>query len=404
MKFRDLSTLIDRTRTDNDERQKNFDILDSDKALQCIESLTRTNVSDLSRDYADQLRGPILQLQEELNARFVEREELIEMALACFIAHLPMIALGMPGTAKSHIFRTISYGLGLQDKKLKIEQLSQKMDEIAESENRKTQASTTKTRRYFEYLVTRFTTPEELLGPADLPLMIKKAVFYRRTSGLLPEASLAFIDEIFKANSAILNALLSIIQEQLFYNAGLPTKVPLCMVFGASNEPPQEKELGALYDRFPVRVACLPIDDTYNNSMELLDKAMDHRSKELFPEDHKKNEKDIMEGMPRVATVNHFRMLHRIIFVSYQKDERFLKAFHDTFRSLRREFEISDRSFFKLYILARALGFLRGHERLEASELDVFKYCFHDMEAAAPLADAVQERIRRYRSLVGSAA
>ncbi|HTP29485.1 MAG TPA: AAA family ATPase, partial [Anaeromyxobacteraceae bacterium] len=123
---------------------------------------------------------------------------------------------GSPGTAKSALARTIS---------------------------RAFQAA------YFERLVTKFTTPEELFGPISLKALEQD--HYRRvTAGMLPEAQIAFIDEIWKANSAILNALLAVMNERVFHNDGAPCTCPLITLFGASNELPDGKELEATFDRF----------------------------------------------------------------------------------------------------------------------------------------------------------
>ena len=171
------------------------------------------------------------------------------------------------------------------------------------------------------------------------------------------------------------------------------------MVFGASNEPPQEEELWALFDRFPVRVLCLPVDDTYENLKTLQHLALGQACDSLWSKD--KRSKDSKQW----ATVNHFRMLHRILHKCYggrTPDDEFLHAYCDTFRALKREFRISDRSFFLLYRAARALGLMRGRESLQADELDIFKFCFRDPEAAPSLAEAVEDRKRRYGPFHGS--
>jgi MoxR-like ATPase len=105
---------------------------------------------------------------------------------------------------------------------------------------------------YFERLVTKFSTPEELFGPISLKAL-EQDRFSRITTGKLPEADWAFVDEIFKANSAILNSLLAVCNEKIFHNDGQPVKVPLVTMFGASNELPEGKELEALFDRFILR-------------------------------------------------------------------------------------------------------------------------------------------------------
>ena len=105
---------------------------------------------------------------------------------------------------------------------------------------------------YFQWLLTKFTTPEELFGAVSLKAL--EADDYRRvTSHKLPEAHIAFLDEVFKASSSILNAVLTIINERLFHNGRQVVPVPLLTLFGASNELPEDDELLALYDRFLLR-------------------------------------------------------------------------------------------------------------------------------------------------------
>ena len=105
---------------------------------------------------------------------------------------------------------------------------------------------------YFQWLLTKFSTPEEIFGAVSLK-GLEQDDYRRVTTHKLPEAHIAFLDEIFKANSSILNALLTIINERLFHNGRERIAVPLITLFGASNELPDEEELTALYDRFMLR-------------------------------------------------------------------------------------------------------------------------------------------------------
>ncbi|MBI2896867.1 MAG: AAA family ATPase [Deltaproteobacteria bacterium] len=106
---------------------------------------------------------------------------------------------------------------------------------------------------YFSWLLTKFTTPEEVFGAISLQ-GLERDEYRRVTTGKLPEAHIAFLDEVFKASSAILNALLTILNERRFHNAGRADPVPLRCLVGATNEVPEEEEdLAALYDRFLVR-------------------------------------------------------------------------------------------------------------------------------------------------------
>jgi MoxR-like ATPase len=118
---------------------------------------------------------------------------------------------------------------------------------------------------FFYYLLSKYTTPDELLGPISLE-EYKKGIVKRITTNKLPEAQIAFIDEIFKASTAILNTLLTIMNERIFFNPE-PTPVKTEMIIAASNEIPTEEELLALYDRFLFRYFT---DYVSNDELRLL--------------------------------------------------------------------------------------------------------------------------------------
>jgi MoxR-like ATPase len=159
-------------------------------------------------------------IRDELRQQFLERDELIDGALVGLLAGQHLLVIGPPGTAKSML-----------------------ADEVC---RRVTGA------RYFQWLLTRFTTPEELFGAISLSAL--EADDYRRlTTHKLPEAHVAFLDEIFKASSSILNTILTLMHERRFHNGREVTTVPLLTLFGASNELPEDDELLALNDRFLLR-------------------------------------------------------------------------------------------------------------------------------------------------------
>ena len=400
------------------ERVNNPVDFDASEVTDRIEQFTKQDLKTLigATRFVRKLVDDLASLQKDMDNELVDRAEAVEMALASFIAHVNMVFLGPPGTAKSLVVRRLSYGLGMQHRPISVDELTREIDEIlrqvqaerAGNENEGQAAGprsqspsdgdgrAERGRRYYEVLLTRYSTSDEILGPANLQLMIRRAMFYRQSTGLLPEADVAFLDEIWKANSAILNALLSISNERIFYNAGVPIRVPLCMIFGASNEVPREEELWAMYDRFPIRVICEPVDD----AMSLLKKSAAHEVRSLFggPE----NGNGAPSGVKQRATVNHFRLLYRAIHgyfgadSSLDGDGPFGRVFCDTFDALKREFQISDRSLYALYKVALALALLRGHDRPQATELDVFKYSFYEPETSPALEDAVNQRIYRY--------
>src|SRR4029453_18748024 len=111
---------------------------------------------------------------------------------------------------------------------------------------------------YFERLLTRFSVPEEVFGPLSLKAL-ERDEYTRLTAGYLPTASVAFLDEIFNANSAILNALLTLLNEREFDNGTRRETTPLATVVGASNQLPEGAELGALQDRFLFRCEVRPV-------------------------------------------------------------------------------------------------------------------------------------------------
>lgn len=168
-----------------------------------------------------QLQQKIDQAIEVLERRFFERSELIRLLILGIMSGENALLVGPPGTAKSQLARSISKLFGSE--------------------------------HWFDYLLTRFTTPDEIFGPVSLQ-QLKQDQYVRKTAGYLPSAQFAFLDEIFKANSAILNSLLSILHERIYFNGREKEEVPLLFLVAASNElPDEEEQLTALYDRFLIR-------------------------------------------------------------------------------------------------------------------------------------------------------
>ncbi len=163
---------------------------------------------------------------------FKEREAEISGSLIAVLSGENIIFLGPPGTAKTQLAKNICQSI--------------------EGGN------------FFNYLLTSFSTPEEIFGPLSLKAL-EEDEFRRKIEGCLPTSHIALLDEIFKASSAILNSLLTILNERKYHNGKEIVDVPLLSVFGASNELPEEDEsLEALYDRFLFRYRLTYIQDDEN--------------------------------------------------------------------------------------------------------------------------------------------
>ena len=180
-------------------------------------------------------RAALSSMIEVLEAGLLERDAAARLVLLAAVAGEHVLLLGPPGTAKS--------------------ELARRLQKVIEAP-----AQGSGTTICFERLLTRFSTPEELFGPLSLKAL-EDDRYERLVEGYLPTAQVAFLDEVFKANSAILNALLTLLNERVFDNGTQRLPVPLVTVVGASNETPEDEALQAFHDRFLLRVPVQPVGD-----------------------------------------------------------------------------------------------------------------------------------------------
>ena len=172
------------------------------------------------------LRQRLAGILDALELGLVERRRQVRLALLVALAGEHTLLIGPLGTAKSELARRLHLAF--------------------------------KDALYFERLLTRFSVPEELFGPLSISAL-EQDRYERQTAGYLPQASIAFIDEVFKANSAILNALLTLLNERKFDNGAGRQTCPLISVIGATNEVPADEVAEAFFDRFLVRLPVGPV-------------------------------------------------------------------------------------------------------------------------------------------------
>ena len=255
--------------------------------------------------------------------------------LVAAVAQEPLLLVGPPGTAKSDLVLKFKDALGLGE------------DD------------------YFEYMLTRFTEPSEIIGPIDIS-QLREGRYIRREQGKLPTARLGFLDEIFKSNSAILNILLTIINERKFYQDGVPQPVRLRVLFAATNEIPEQAELAALKDRFCLKAESRSVQEQHFT--ELIDAGIQGEVYKGL------NQKPWVEGhcsLDDVLKANRyltylFARRHRSGRGEEQNDRQvFFPAevfdeFQRLVKTLVREDQIfiSDRKLVKLYKLFRVRAWL----------------------------------------------
>ena len=300
---------------------------------------------------ADDLRKRINRFRTALGRFFVHKQELIDLMCVAAVAQEPLLIVGPPGTAKSDLVLKFKDALGMGEGD------------------------------YFEYMLTRFTEPSEIIGAIDIK-ELRDGKYIRRKEGKLPTAKLVFLDEIFKSNSAILNILLTIINEKKFYQDGVPEPVPLRVMFAATNEIPEQGELAALKDRFVLKVQSRPVQD--DHFTELIDIGLQNESYKGL------NQKPWAEGH---ASLDDFLKANRYLTYLFSRRtadargeeandrEVFFPA--DVFREFQRlvktlvredKIFISDRKLVKLYKLFRVRAWLLSGGTVSRDDLRLLAY------------------------------
>ena len=268
---------------------------------------------------------PLLSVRDILIEMFVNRENEILAVLTSIISGEPAILIGPPGTAKTALIETLA--------------------KLIEA-------------KYFYYLLNPFTDPNELLGPIDIR-ELRKGNYVRITANRLPDAEIVFLDEVFKAGSAVRNLLLDIILHKRYLNGVEYKKLPILTLYTASNEISTDSTDAAFYDRLTIRSFVKKVDRTFLK--ELISKAV-----LLAVNNHNNNLKPIV-------TVDYIRQLQNLTkarATDIINNSMMVDKVAEVINMVEAKgIELSDRRIAKLIIVASAISLIYGENEVSPDAL-----------------------------------
>ena len=326
-------------------------------------------------------------IRRDLEQKFLAKEEIIRLMLVAAIAGEHMVLVGPPGTAKSALIRAFARMIDA---------------------------------RYFEYVLTRFSEPNELFGPVDIQAF-RGGQYRRVTTGMLPEAEIVFLDEAFKANSAILNSLLTLLNERRFNNGSTVLKVPLISLFAASNEVPSTDNLDAIFDRFLLRVHSDNLDSYHFHELMAKGIALEKlsaREESLPPPTPVGGAVPAPPPLPSARTpagldapplpslrggekahlsAADLHTCRRALLDRVEFPEDFLATYKGLCFQLRGEgISLSDRRVVRLLKLFAASAFLDGRTRVHEGDLFILRHSWNNLDQREILDDVIEPVIAQY--------
>lgn len=309
------------------------------------------------------IRERIADLLETMQKGAFEREEVIGLSLLSALAGESIFMLGLPGVGKSMVARRLKMAFC---------------------------GSTC-----FEYLMSRFSTPDEIFGPVSISKLKDDDTYERCVNGYLPTADIVFLDEIWKAGPAIQNALLTVLNERIYRNGKTDIQLPLKAVISASNELPAEGEgLEALWDRFLVRCIVSPI----RTRSRFLDLILDRGEECVIPESLKIQPQDFYKLQEQIRDISVPRDVTEVICSIHDAlAEAARKAAEGEMDGNKDEFieppYVSDRRWKKIVNLLRTSALLNGRDHVELSDCLLLEHLLWDKD----------EQLHAIRKLIANA-
>lgn len=301
----------------------------------------------------------IKKLLELLNRGLYEKEEAVRLGLLAAVSGESIFFLGAPGSAKSMIARRIVQAF---------------------------QADGNKGLKYFEYLMNQFSTPEDIFGNISLRALngegeSGKEEYKRITDGMLPQADIAFLDEIWKASPAIQNTLLTIINERKFHNGNTVENVPLKALFTASNELPTENAgLEALYDRLILRLCVNYIE----NEESFLDMIGAPHINEIKLEETDKNllitDEEMKNWKQQIDKVTLSEAVKSVITAIRKELTVQNEQFKSEGKATKEWFTVSDRRWKKIARILKTSAFLNDRTEVDLMDCQLIEYCIWNTE------------------------